>query len=565
MRTPFVLVMLMAIGSAHAQVIYVDSNATPGGDGSGWGRAFDSLHDAIAAASSGQQIWVAEGIYVPSIPAGRDATFAVPAGVQIYGGFLGGETSLSQRDPQDNITELSGAGSAYTVVTITGNGAIVDGFLISKGRSDGNGFPGNSRGAGVYADGVFATLRNNTFTSHFSSADGAAITIRNTAPQFFTIEDCEFVGNESVWTVASDSDLTMLRCRFVDNLAGAVDLDGTSVHTLTDCVFIRNEGITTVRVDTDPGSFTLIDRCLFEDNVTTQAGGVWYSNQGVHEIRSSIFNGNQAQLPGGGSGGVRAEMSTPTSELRVDNSLFAGNSSPQGAALNKVGDGNLTIVNTTMVGNSVAAAIGGAMSLIGGDVDINNSIVFDNITNGGINNDLRASIFVSSTGSVTVSADRSIIQFLGQGLSPINSTNSTNADPMLVDPDGNDNNFGTPDDNPRPGPGSPAIDAGNNDYVGLVSQDVFGQTRIVDDTGTPDTGNDSGIGVVVDIGALEFQGTTPSDCVADTNGDGVLTPADFNGWIIAFNNQSPACDQNGDGACTPADFNAWIINFNNGC
>ncbi len=54
-------------------------------------------------------------------------------------------------------------------------------------------------------------------------------------------------------------------------------------------------------------------------------------------------------------------------------------------------------------------------------------------------------------------------------------------------------------------------------------------------------------------------------CVADTNGDGLVSPADFNAWIIAFNTQSPACDQNGDAACTPADFNAWIINYNSGC
>ncbi len=54
-------------------------------------------------------------------------------------------------------------------------------------------------------------------------------------------------------------------------------------------------------------------------------------------------------------------------------------------------------------------------------------------------------------------------------------------------------------------------------------------------------------------------------CVADTNGDGAVSPADFNAWILAFNAQAPACDQNGDGLCSPADFNAWILNFNQGC
>ncbi len=56
-----------------------------------------------------------------------------------------------------------------------------------------------------------------------------------------------------------------------------------------------------------------------------------------------------------------------------------------------------------------------------------------------------------------------------------------------------------------------------------------------------------------------------SCCLGDTNGDGLLTPADFSAWIMAFNNQAPECDQNSDGLCTPADFSAWILNFNAGC
>jgi hypothetical protein len=55
------------------------------------------------------------------------------------------------------------------------------------------------------------------------------------------------------------------------------------------------------------------------------------------------------------------------------------------------------------------------------------------------------------------------------------------------------------------------------------------------------------------------------DCLADTNGDGIASPADFNAWILAFNSQAPECDQNGDGLCSPSDFNAWILNYNAGC
>ena len=54
-------------------------------------------------------------------------------------------------------------------------------------------------------------------------------------------------------------------------------------------------------------------------------------------------------------------------------------------------------------------------------------------------------------------------------------------------------------------------------------------------------------------------------CLADVNGDGMLSPADFTAWIAAFNAQTPGCDQNSDGACTPSDFTAWIANYNAGC
>ncbi len=54
-------------------------------------------------------------------------------------------------------------------------------------------------------------------------------------------------------------------------------------------------------------------------------------------------------------------------------------------------------------------------------------------------------------------------------------------------------------------------------------------------------------------------------CVADVNGDGILSPADFTAWIDAYNGGGAGCDQNANGSCTPADFTAWITNYNNGC
>ncbi|MGP1272052.1 MAG: GC-type dockerin domain-anchored protein [Phycisphaerales bacterium] len=65
--------------------------------------------------------------------------------------------------------------------------------------------------------------------------------------------------------------------------------------------------------------------------------------------------------------------------------------------------------------------------------------------------------------------------------------------------------------------------------------------------------------------AVPLEVESASACLADTNGDGLVTPADFNAWILAYNANQPACDQNEDGQCSPADFNAWILNYNAGC
>ncbi len=54
-------------------------------------------------------------------------------------------------------------------------------------------------------------------------------------------------------------------------------------------------------------------------------------------------------------------------------------------------------------------------------------------------------------------------------------------------------------------------------------------------------------------------------CLADVNGDGMVTPTDFTAWVSAFNSNAPECDQNGDGMCTPTDFTAWVGNYNAGC
>ncbi len=103
---------------AHAEpaggVIYVDIDSSgPTHDGASWPTAYMNLQDALASWTVGDEIWVAEGRYFPTIggvqPADpRAASFFVKDGMQIYGGFDGTEATRAERDLSTHFTVLSG-------------------------------------------------------------------------------------------------------------------------------------------------------------------------------------------------------------------------------------------------------------------------------------------------------------------------------------------------------------------------------------------------------------------------------------------------------------------------
>ncbi len=91
-----------------ANVIVVDNDATGAGNGTTWADAYTDLQTALAAATAGKEIWVAEGIYKPTTGSNRGVFFAIKNQVNLYGGFEGTETLISQRDIPAHPTVLSG-------------------------------------------------------------------------------------------------------------------------------------------------------------------------------------------------------------------------------------------------------------------------------------------------------------------------------------------------------------------------------------------------------------------------------------------------------------------------
>lgn len=256
---------------AHARVIYVRLGAP--GDGSSWQQATGNLQNALRLAQPGDEVWVAAGVYTPSSSNDRTASFVIPSGVRVLGGFSGRETSSSQRDFSTQRSVLSGnigqansdADNSYSVV-ITRNvneHTLVDGFEIVGGNANN---PVKEIAPGNCGGGWF-----NDATNGFS------------AP---TISNCVFKFNKAFYGGA------------IYNHAGNGNCSGTRV---LNCDFIQNDA----RVD---------------------GGGIY--NQGASGrcnvvIYSCNFEGNQAYY----GAGILNRADFGEANPLIENCSFAGNGS----------------------------------------------------------------------------------------------------------------------------------------------------------------------------------------------------------------------------------------------
>ena len=266
-----VISSLLGTSACRAQ-IYVSISANGANDGSSWTDAFTDLQPAIAAAISlgtTTEIWVARGEYRPTTTTDRTVSFEMHSNVAMYGGFVGGETLLSERDWVNNRTVLSGdigvrfthTDNSYHVVKASGadNSGILDGFIIKHGQADGQ----NSlyqTGGGLYLDGsvnLASTLiiRNCNFYENFALRGGGIgidlLMVNSVGPLFY---NCLFFGNKARAGSAIRSlsqghagqkvtDFRAINCVFVSNIS---DVGGTIYSTdgsylLLNSTFTKNQ------------------------------------------------------------------------------------------------------------------------------------------------------------------------------------------------------------------------------------------------------------------------------------------------------------------------------------
>ncbi len=262
-------------------------------------RACEFVNCALIGGEKGGM----SGVYKPGTD--RTATFSIPAGLHIYGGFLGTETSLSQRNanPLNVQTTLSGSiGSSaasddcYTVVTLDNvdSNTVVDGFYIARGYNNGGPWSGYGAGMGInYA--TSPTIRNCDFTTNTASLGGGALHLVNATVK---VINCTFykssVYNGSGGAIDSvgpiHTTLTLQNCRFLGNHALG---DGGAIYTN----FVHAE----------------IANCLFSGNDCDNAGGAIKSVGDTQWLKlwGGTFSMNAAGTYGGGvyaSGGIPVEL-----------------------------------------------------------------------------------------------------------------------------------------------------------------------------------------------------------------------------------------------------------------
>jgi hypothetical protein len=304
--TSVLMLVLLALNISAQPIVYVTQNGAGTMDGSSWGNALPgtSLQTTINTTSTPKQIWVATGIYKPSaappdifVPAGspgtRDQAFSLRNGVQVYGGFAGSESLLSQRDVPGHPTTLSGnigdpdqvSDNCFHVVISASNDntAILDGFIVRDGNANVNDVPvffnGQStlryNAGGVYLLSSTAIIRNTIIRSCNAVNGGGGMTDKGGSPTF---ENRVFTGNSAN--------------------AGGGYLDAESADMqFQNCVFYKNSAqLTGAGMQINSGAHLVLRNCTFAKN-TAQVNGGAYFNTSDPEVTNCIFfentvNGN---------------------------------------------------------------------------------------------------------------------------------------------------------------------------------------------------------------------------------------------------------------------------------
>ena len=372
----------MLIVSAFAQdTLFVKNSATS----TAWaGRtAYTNLQDAIDAAQSGDVIWVEQGTYYPTKnynsnvqnPDARCRSFIIKKNLTLYGGFVGTETDIDEREfdfsENPTATILSGdfantpdvaTDNAYHVVYGKDSSNVtMDGFTFSGGYANREAYPDDCKGGGVYM-GANWVLRNCTIEGNSAMQNGGGVWVSGTG----ILEGC-YIANNTVIAANSGGGGAYFDNRSFDAPVAA-----------SYCWFEGNSCAATLTISgsnrygggaVNAGQNSLFEGCYFFLNTCTNPGGAVICSN-ANTFSNCMFYLNKASAGACIFGGS-------SSSLRVSNCLFANNAATGNGGAISITGSSCCAINSTFVNNSAAA---GAAIYGTSTFTLFNSIVWNNGT-----------------------------------------------------------------------------------------------------------------------------------------------------------------------------------------
>ncbi len=272
-------------------VYHVVSGGTGTADGSSWDNALPTVQAGIDRAGTGDEVWVAAGVFAP--PGVATPVITLKDGVAVYGGFAGSEVNRADRDLTSFESVLDGQDQNRVVVGASN--ATLDGFTIRSGWAADRGGGllltdaqnmrvdhcrflhnyANLVGGGVYLLQSSLSIAHTLFEANNARQGGGVFNDRST----LAVDSCLFYGNS------------------VDNSAGGggAMFNNNGPTTVINTVFTRNKAapyFAGAVYNEGDNTYRFVN-CTFHENTADLHGGAIFNNVGAKPVvQNCILWGN---------------------------------------------------------------------------------------------------------------------------------------------------------------------------------------------------------------------------------------------------------------------------------
>ncbi len=357
---------------------------------------YQSISDAVAAASSGDTIYVTPGSYFELVtinnkdltiqPATSNCTTLAATGFVTINGddTTRGMTIVDSDVTLRKVRVLNGFSGVGAGIHATNSNVTLDASILGPfNNTNGGG------GGGIFLNGGILTMINDSNISYNEAGSGGGVFANGGAVvdlwDTSSIDGNEAAGGLGGGVYLEDASLIMRASSGInDNLAS---IDGGGIYM------------------TNGSSLTTVGSPLINNNQAGSNGGGLYVNGGTVGIDDTVISNNRADDGGGIAATGGATINVQGDSTLLLNSALGTNSIGGGAYLNNA---NLDLRTDVTVVSNTAESGAGIYGITGATLDMfDNAEVFDNNTSGGL--DQGGGIYFSGS-SITMFSNARLLE-----------------------------------------------------------------------------------------------------------------------------------------------------------